>query len=123
MPTDLPPAIICQAPVAVDGDSVRCANIGKLVRMAGIDAPELPGHCRRGRVCAPGDGAASKAALAELLARGPVFITPSGRDKYGRIVARVTAGQVDLSCKMITLGKAIPRYTPLDCKRRLSTKP
>ena len=115
MPIDLPPAIICHQPRAVDGDTLRCANIGKALRMAGIDAAELPGHCRRGRRCTPGDGAAAQRALAAMLARGPVYFRPAGRDRYGRIIARVTAGQIDLSCKMVSEGQAVYRYGRIDC--------
>src|ERR1700712_1173347 len=45
----------------VDGDTLRCGN--ERVRLLGIDAPELPGHCRIGRACAPGDPYASTASL------------------------------------------------------------
>jgi micrococcal nuclease len=33
---------LCLAPVAVDGDTLRCG--GDLVRLIGIDAPEMPGR-------------------------------------------------------------------------------
>lgn len=36
-----------------DGDTIRCG--AERIRLLGIDAPELPGHCRSGRACAPGD--------------------------------------------------------------------
>ena len=61
-------AFVCAAPVAVDGDTLRCRDQGR-VRLIGIDAPELPGHCRAGRVCVAGDAAASKAHLARLVRR------------------------------------------------------
>lgn len=51
---------------AVDGDTLRCSEIGR-VRLLGIDAPEMPGHCRKSRTCAPGDPAASKKALEKLV--------------------------------------------------------
>ncbi len=51
-------SFICASPIAIDGDTLRCAA-GPRVRLAGIDAPEIPGHCRRGRKCTPGDPAAS----------------------------------------------------------------
>ena len=95
----------CVQPVAIDGDTIRCAN---------LDAPELPGHCRRGRVCAPGDPRASRAALAALLRRGPVLVTLLGRDRYHRHLALVAAGGVNLSCAQIAAGQAIykPRWDP-----------
>lgn len=112
---DTPPAILCQAPRAVDGDTIRCANLSERVRLFGIDAPELAGHCRPGRACTPGDGEASARALAALLARGAVWVKPAGHDRYGRILARVEIGGVDASCSMLGLGAAVPRYGRIEC--------
>jgi endonuclease YncB( thermonuclease family) len=36
-----------------DGDTIRCN--GERIRLLGIDTPELPGHCRKGRDCVSGD--------------------------------------------------------------------
>lgn len=85
------PLLLSLAPATVtctvtDGDTLRCDQIGR-VRLLGIDAPELPGHCRKGRVCVPGDGPASKRSL-ERMVRGPVTIQPVTRDRYGRVVAQ-----------------------------------
>ncbi|WHO40819.1 thermonuclease family protein [Sphingobium sp. AP49] len=90
---------------AVDGDTLRCDEIGR-VRLLGIDAPEMPGHCRKGRVCAPGDPVASKKALEKLAARG-VTISPVTRDRYGRTVAQVYAGDKNLACEQLRAGRAV----------------
>lgn len=45
----------------VDGDTLRCD--GGRVRLLGIDAPELPGHCAPNRDCAPGDAFESTESL------------------------------------------------------------
>jgi endonuclease YncB( thermonuclease family) len=100
----------------VDGDTIRCANLTSAVRLVGIDAPEMPGHCRRGRVCTPGDGAASKAVLAQLLDAGPVQVVPAGKDRYGRILARVITTQGDASCLLIAASAAVERYSPANCR-------
>lgn len=47
--------------IAIDGETLRCGK--ERIRLLGIDAPETPGHCRRGRKCVEGDPYASKAAL------------------------------------------------------------
>lgn len=109
-------AFICASPVAVDGDTLRCAGQG-LVRLLSIDAPEMPGHCRRGRRCTPGDPVASKAALAALVRAGQVTCTPEARDRYGRILARCRAAGVDFSCAMVRSGHAVVRYGALRCDR------
>ena len=55
---------------AIDGDTLRTGNTR--LRLLNIDAPELPGHCRPGRHCAPGNPWESMAALQRLLS------TPDG---------------------------------------------
>ncbi|WP_311768371.1 thermonuclease family protein [Sphingomonas kyeonggiensis] len=92
--------------IAVDGDTLRCDQ--ELIRLIGIDAPELPGHCQDGRDCAPGDPLESKRAL-EVLSRGPASIDRQGRDVYGRTLARVQVNGVDLSCAQLAGGHAIYR--------------
>ena len=108
---DAPPAVICESPRALDGDTIACANLPRHVRLLGIDAPELPGHCRPGRTCTPGDGAASARVLTALLGLGPVLITPKAHDRYGRILARASTADTgaDLSCGMIATGAAVRR--------------
>lgn len=89
--------------VAVDGDTLRCG--GERIRLLGIDAPEMPGHCRRGRQCVEGDPHASKAALAAMLI-GRATIARRGRDRYGRTLARVRVNGVDLSDAQVAAGQA-----------------
>ncbi|WP_374551957.1 thermonuclease family protein [Sphingobium yanoikuyae] len=96
------PPMIC---TPIDGDTLRCSEIGR-VRLLGIDAPEMPGHCRKGRTCAPGDPVASKKALEKLVARG-VTISPVTRDRYGRTVAQVYAGDKNLACEQLRAGRAV----------------
>lgn len=91
------PAIIaavlsCAAPLALDGDTIRCANLERPVRLLGIDAPELPGHCRMGRTCAPGNPYASTRELAAALRGQPVTLRPVGFDRYGRTLAQSMPG-------------------------------
>jgi endonuclease YncB( thermonuclease family) len=108
---------LCLSPVAVDGDTLRCAGVG-MVRLLGIDAPEMPGHCRAGRVCTPGDGRDSKVVLARLIAGQRIVCAPAARDSYGRVLARCDDGAVDLSCAMIASGHAVPRYSVIQCGTR-----
>jgi endonuclease YncB( thermonuclease family) len=108
-----PAAIACPSPQVVDGDTIDCGRVR--VRLARIDAPELPGHCARNRRCAPGDGKASKLAL-EHLVKGqtlicqPVPASPRGgsaSDRYGRTVARCRLNGRDIGQAMIAGGWAI----------------
>lgn len=109
-------ALLCLTPVAIDGDTLRCANLGR-VRLIGIDAPETAGHCRKGRVCTPGDGMASKRTLARLIKGRAVTCQDGGRDRYGRVLGRCYAGGVDLSCAMVSAGQAVYRYSSIRCER------
>lgn len=109
-------AFTCVSPAAVDGDTLRCAQIGR-VRLLAIDAPELPGHCRAGRQCTPGDPFASTRSLVQLLRHGPVTCTSKARDGYGRVLAWCSAGGIDLSCAQVARGMAVARYGRLTCTR------
>lgn len=87
---------------AIDGDTLRCGRTR--VRLLGIDAAEKPGHCRQGRVCAPGDPFTQRAAL-QRLAGGRLTIDPVKQDKFGRLVAVVHASSGgNLSCQMLQAG-------------------
>lgn len=97
----------------VDGDTLRCGD--RRVRLQGIDAPEMPGHCRRGRQCTPGDPVASTRNLQSLVGRGPLTCRATDTDRYGRTVARCHAGDVDLSCEQVRSGHAVKRYAPIRC--------
>lgn len=88
---------------AIDGDTIKCGT--ERIRLLGIDAPEMPGHCRRGRVCVEGDPYASKDALAAML-KGKVRIDRVGYDHYGRTLALVEAGGRDVICAQLRDGKA-----------------
>ncbi|WP_366926568.1 thermonuclease family protein [Sphingomonas sp. LM7] len=79
----------------VDGDTLRCGH--ERIRLLGIDAPEMPGHCQKGRRCAPGDPFASRASLARAMA-GRLTIERIGSDRYGRTLGLVRGPVGDLSC-------------------------
>ena len=119
------PATQCEA---IDGDTLRCSEIGR-VRLLGIDAPEMLGHCRKGRTCAPGDPQKSKAHLAKLI-RGGVTIAPVTRDRYGRTVAQVYAGDRNVACEQLRAGLAVyverwdnGRRLAKECRYARSHKP
>jgi endonuclease YncB( thermonuclease family) len=107
------PIFGCASATVTDGDTFRC---GKLrIRLYGIDAPELPGHCRKGRRCTPGDPYASTRNLSALLDRGDVQCRTIDHDVYGRVVADCTAARVDLSCAQLSGGFAVRRYGNIGC--------
>jgi endonuclease YncB( thermonuclease family) len=94
---------------AIDGDTLDCA--GRRVRLANIDAPELHGRC-------PSEiQMAERAKLAAMiaLADAPVRVVPDGgpsggKDRYGRLIARVSVDGNDLGATLVAQGLARP-YT------------
>ena len=99
--SELPPPYTASCH-AIDGDTLRCGPVR--IRLLGIDAAELPGHCRQGRDCAPGDPYAQWNQLAALVT-GTLTIRPVKFDNYGRQVALVTnAFGFNLSCAMLGVG-------------------
>jgi len=110
-------AIRCTSLRVIDGDTLDCA--GLRIRLAGIDAPELKGHCPPGRVCVAGDPIAARARLQSLAGPG-VRCRPGGQDRYGRTIARCQAQGRDLSCAMLRSGHAERRYGPIACLPRLA---
>jgi endonuclease YncB( thermonuclease family) len=99
--------IDCPSAYVVDGDTLRCGP--ERIRLLGIDAPEIE-SCPRWRVCAPGDGQTSKRSLMASLKFGPVRYQPVTMDRYGRQLAVVWAGGVNLSCWQLQKDQAI--YKP-----------
>lgn len=98
--------------VAIDGDTLVCLFNGSRVhlRLNGVDSPELAGHCRATRVCAPGDPIAAKEFSSAFVVGKRVRWLDLGRDKYGRTIAEVRVGRVDLSCELLRTSNAI--YKP-----------
>lgn len=106
-------AFTCSGPTVVDGDTLRCG--ATRIRLQGIDAPEMPGHCRQGRECAPGDPYASTDNLRRLVSGGAMECRQTDTDRYGRVVAMCKVGGTDLSCEQVRSGNAIRRYAPITC--------
>jgi len=107
--------IACPQPNHHDGDALRCGYHGRSMRLYAIDAPEMPGACRPGRWCVPGDPYASRDHLASLTAGKTVTYRVLSVDRYGRNVVQVFADGVDVSCRMVRDGYAIERYGKLRC--------
>lgn len=107
----------CSVPTHHDGDAIRCEGQSRSMRLYAIDAPEMPGSCRPGRDCTPGDPFAARDHLASLTRWTPVRCRTLETDHYGRAVVQCFAGSVDLSCQMVADGFAVERYGRLECGR------
>lgn len=92
--------------VASDGDSLRCGP--ERIRLLAIDAPEMS-RCPPQRRCAPGDPIASRDNLRRITTNAKLTIERVGKDRYGRTLAVVYAGGVNLSCSQLQGRHAIYR--------------
>ena len=91
--------LLCLVVGISDGDTIKVRCPGRpqtAVRLAEIDAPEK----------AQPFGHRSKEMLSILCFRRQAEIRPSGRDRYGRTVARVTCAGADANAAMVRAGMA-----------------
>lgn len=101
---------LCGSLSVHDGDSIRCG--GERIRIANIDAPELPGSAKcEGRRspyanCDFAKGYRARDALRAFLATGPIQVQRLGPDRYGRTLARVTVNGRDAGEYLVRLGLA-----------------
>lgn len=102
----------------LDGDTVTLPceaakgiypGCAERLRLVGIDAPETGSRARCDAEAAA--GLAARAALADLIRGHAIEITRTGRDRYGRTLARLAANGTDVDTAMLATGLAIP-YTP-----------
>ena len=96
--------IDCPSAYVVDGDTLRCGP--ERIRLLGIDSPEIH-DCPRWRTCVPGDGQAARRSLIIAVRSGPIRYQPITRDRFGRQVAVVWSGNVNLSCWQLQRGQAV----------------
>lgn len=87
----------------VGGDTLRLA--GRVVRLAGVEAPSRGDTCRGGADC----GGAATSALAGLVQDRRVRCQLSGHDNLGRPFGECEANGVDLSRAIVASGWARAR--------------
>ncbi|WP_331372870.1 thermonuclease family protein [Sinorhizobium chiapasense] len=90
----------------VDGDTIKLG--GKTIRIVEIDAPETyKPRCELERKL----GYETKERLRQLLDAGDVTYEATGTDRYGRTLAHVYAGGVNVGEQLMMEGRAL-RYRP-----------
>lgn len=105
-------ATSCPSPTVHDGDTIRCGS--ERVRLANIEAPELPDSPKCGRRRSPAAwcdfaaGYRSRDALRAFLQRGPVTVRRNGTDRYGRTLATVSVNGRDAGDYLISQRLARP---------------
>jgi endonuclease YncB( thermonuclease family) len=100
---------LCLAAIAIDGDTLRCQNLERpgLVRLARIDAPERGQAGAREATQALRLMIAGRTVTCELVDADPRRKGFQKTDRYGRPVARCSAGGVDLGAALIKAGHAV----------------
>ena len=89
----------------IDGDSLRVD--GREIRLLGIDAPEAGQSCRDEADADWPCGRDAARSLRGLTANRNISCTGSAEDKYGRLLARCQAGELDLAAEMTRRGFAV----------------
>ena len=98
----------------IDGDTLDILTAGfetLRVRLSGIDAPEL----------GQAFGRNAKAALSSLVFARSVAIEWRKRDRYDRVVAKVTFEGRDIALEMLTLGMAW-HYRQFESEQRVADR-
>ncbi|AVM46661.1 hypothetical protein C5Q97_18860 [Victivallales bacterium CCUG 44730] len=92
-----------RAEACVDGDTFAASREARVIRLWGIDAPELNQPW----------GKAAKAALEEFLRKRELSITVKGKS-FGRTVGIVRSDRRDVALELLKMGLAWhdPRYAP-----------
>ncbi|MGH0276956.1 thermonuclease family protein [Sinorhizobium meliloti] len=92
--------------IIIDGDTIRMDGI--TIRIMELDTPEtFKSRCENELVL----GLAAKEHLRSLLDCGTVTYEATGTDRYGRTLAKVHVGGVNVGQQMIRDGVALP-YQP-----------
>lgn len=87
----------------IDGDTLRLGT-GELVRLIGVDAPEQEGPYTRAEPFGEAATAFARGLAEDRRVR--LEIGPERRDAYGRTLAYVHAGEVDVNAELIRRGFA-----------------
>lgn len=99
----------CLMAVAVDGDTLRCANVEDAngrVRLARIDAPERGERGFEEASAALAQLIEGREVTCELVDADPRRTGFQSRDPFGRPVVRCSAGGIDLGATLIAAGHA-----------------
>jgi micrococcal nuclease len=102
--------IICSSYYVYDGDTLWCGR--EKIRIANIDAPELPGSpkCKGRRAsyawCDYKLGYASRDALRGFMKTGRVEFQRTGTDPYGRALGRLLVDGRDAGQYLISINLA-----------------
>ncbi len=108
----------------IDGDTLEVR--GERIRLFGIDAPESAQICLDAAGNGYRCGQRAAFALADKVGSRPVSCQPTGKDRYGRLVARCSLAGEDLQAWMVRNGHALAflryskAYRPYEAEAKAS---
>ncbi len=89
-----------------DGDTIRSGQLR--IRLHGIDAPERQQHCTTPEGARWACGNAARDALKTLVASvAALDCQITDVDRYGRLIMRCFAGEVDVGARLVRTGMAL----------------
>ena len=100
-----PPALLSGRAEIVDGDTLRIG--ATRIRLTGLDAPELDQICAGASGSEWSCGMEAKSFAVGAAGHGPVTCLRSGRDRYGRALAKCAVGGGDLGQAIVAAGWAV----------------
>lgn len=89
----------------VDGDTLRIGDVR--IRLTGLDAPELGQTCTDVLGASWSCGQEARGFVVGVVAGQTVSCTPTGRDRYGRTLARCSVAGADLGGQIVEAGWAV----------------
>lgn len=101
------PPLIGRAYV-IDGDTLRLGSTR--IRLTGIDAPEFDQTCTNGSGSEWSCGMDAKDFLERLVRGHTLTCTRTGRDRYGRALARCTDDGADIALSLVAAGWATTEF-------------
>lgn len=89
----------------IDGDTIRVRNV--VIRLQGIDAPELAQKCRRANGDKWSCGKSSATALKGFIGQQVVKCFGHGMDVHDRLIATCFVNETDLGKELVASGLAV----------------
>lgn len=89
----------------IDGDTLRIG--ATRIRLTGLDAPELDQTCAGASGSEWSCGMEAKSFAVGVVGQGPVTCLGSGRDRYGRMLAKCAVAGGDLGQAIVAAGWAV----------------
>lgn len=99
------PSVTAEVERVVDGDTFRLT--GRIVRIWGIDAPELEQDCLGADGQSYSCGRMARLLLEVIVKGKPITCWEVDTDRFGQMLARCEADEIDIGHEMVLVGLAL----------------